>query len=73
MCEKQSHLGCMLGERQLTRTCCASGSGVPPGAPEVAQGADSGFIWDTAGHVVTNFHVIVSTVADSERTLPLDS
>jgi 2-alkenal reductase len=24
----------------------------------VAQGAGSGFIWDTAGHVVTNFHVI---------------
>jgi 2-alkenal reductase len=25
---------------------------------EVAQGAGSGFIWDAAGHVVTNFHVI---------------
>jgi 2-alkenal reductase len=25
---------------------------------EVAQGAGSGFIWDSAGHVVTNFHVI---------------
>jgi 2-alkenal reductase len=25
---------------------------------EVAQGAGSGFIWDKAGHVVTNFHVI---------------
>jgi 2-alkenal reductase len=24
----------------------------------VARGAGSGFIWDTAGHVVTNFHVI---------------
>jgi 2-alkenal reductase len=24
----------------------------------VAQGAGSGFIWDEAGHVVTNFHVI---------------
>jgi S1-C subfamily serine protease len=24
----------------------------------VAQGAGSGFIWDKAGHVVTNFHVI---------------
>jgi 2-alkenal reductase len=24
----------------------------------VAQGAASGFIWDKAGHVVTNFHVI---------------
>jgi 2-alkenal reductase len=26
--------------------------------PEVAQGAGSGFIWDTAGHIVTNYHVI---------------
>jgi 2-alkenal reductase len=25
---------------------------------QVAEGAGSGFIWDTAGHVVTNFHVI---------------
>jgi 2-alkenal reductase len=25
---------------------------------EVAQGAGSGFVWDTAGHVVTNFHVL---------------
>jgi 2-alkenal reductase len=25
---------------------------------EVAQGAGSGFLWDKAGHVVTNFHVI---------------
>lgn len=25
---------------------------------EVAQGAGSGFIWDNAGHVVTNYHVI---------------
>jgi S1-C subfamily serine protease len=25
---------------------------------EVTAGAGSGFIWDTAGHVVTNFHVI---------------
>jgi 2-alkenal reductase len=25
---------------------------------EVAQGAGSGFLWDGAGHVVTNFHVI---------------
>ena len=24
----------------------------------VAQGAGSGFIWDKAGHVVTNYHVI---------------
>jgi 2-alkenal reductase len=26
--------------------------------PEVAQGAGSGFVWDAAGHVVTNFHVV---------------
>ncbi len=26
--------------------------------PDVAQGTGSGFIWDKAGHVVTNFHVI---------------
>lgn len=25
---------------------------------EVAQGAGSGFVWDNAGHVVTNYHVI---------------
>ena len=25
---------------------------------EVAQGAGSGFVWDAAGHVVTNFHVL---------------
>jgi 2-alkenal reductase len=25
---------------------------------EVAQGAGSGFVWDEAGHVVTNFHVV---------------
>jgi 2-alkenal reductase len=25
---------------------------------EVAQGAGSGFVWDAAGHIVTNFHVV---------------
>ena len=25
---------------------------------EVAQGAGSGFVWDTAGHIVTNYHVV---------------
>ena len=28
------------------------------GGASVAQGAGSGFIWDKAGHVVTNYHVI---------------
>jgi 2-alkenal reductase len=28
------------------------------GAREVRQGAGSGFLWDSSGHVVTNFHVI---------------
>jgi 2-alkenal reductase len=27
-------------------------------APEVSQGAGSGFVWDAAGHIVTNAHVI---------------
>jgi|RhiMethySRZTD1v2_1073278.scaffolds.fasta_scaffold224993_2 2-alkenal reductase len=30
----------------------------PMEGPGVAQGAGSGFIWDKAGHVVTNYHVI---------------
>jgi 2-alkenal reductase len=25
---------------------------------EVGQGAGSGFVWDTAGHIVTNYHVV---------------
>lgn len=25
---------------------------------EVPQGSGSGFVWDTNGHVVTNYHVI---------------
>ncbi|ACB35212.1 2-alkenal reductase [Leptothrix cholodnii SP-6] len=28
------------------------------GGAEVSQGAGSGFVWDNAGHVVTNFHVV---------------
>jgi 2-alkenal reductase len=32
---------------------------------EVGQGAGSGFVWDSAGHVVTNHHVI----ADARRVL----
>lgn len=35
---------------------------------EVPQGTGSGFIWDAAGHVVTNFHVIQSAEA-AEVTL----
>lgn len=27
-------------------------------AYEIPQGAGSGFVWDTQGHIVTNFHVI---------------
>src|SRR5437762_6632364 len=26
--------------------------------PEIPQGSGSGFIWDDAGHIVTNFHVV---------------
>ncbi|HET9315047.1 MAG TPA: trypsin-like peptidase domain-containing protein [Vicinamibacteria bacterium] len=32
-------------------------------ATEVPQGTGSGFIWDTAGYIVTNFHVIQNAVA----------
>lgn len=28
------------------------------GGAEVSQGAGSGFVWDSAGHIVTNFHVV---------------
>ena len=39
----------------------------------VAQGAGSGFVWDTAGHVVTNYHVVenarsVKVQLDAGRT-----
>jgi 2-alkenal reductase len=34
---------------------------------EVAQGAGSGFVWDAAGHVVTNFHVIESVAANPNQ------
>jgi S1-C subfamily serine protease len=30
----------------------------PLAGVETARGAGSGFVWDTAGHIVTNFHVI---------------
>jgi S1-C subfamily serine protease len=39
---------------------------------EVPQGSGSGFIWNTQGHIVTNFHVIYGadaiTVTLSDRT-----
>jgi 2-alkenal reductase len=40
---------------------------------EVAQGAGSGFVWDTAGHIVTNYHVVenartVNVQLDAGRT-----
>jgi 2-alkenal reductase len=34
---------------------------------EVAQGAGSGFVWDAAGHVVTNFHVIESVAVNPNQ------
>jgi len=35
--------------------------------PSVSQGTGSGFVWDEAGHVVTNFHVIESVI-DADRS-----
>ena len=42
---------------------------------EVAQGAGSGFVWDAAGHVVTNFHVLagarsVEVSLDAGKPIP---
>ncbi len=42
---------------------------------EVAQGAGSGFVWDAAGHVVTNYHVVdgarrVYVQLDAGKPLP---
>ena len=42
---------------------------------DVPQGAGTGFVWDEAGHIVTNFHVIaeasaVEVTLDDETTLP---
>ena len=37
---------------------------------EIPQGSGSGFLWDTAGHVVTNFHVVAA--ASSARVTLAD-
>lgn len=34
---------------------------------EVPQGSGSGFVWDEAGHIVTNFHVILWSRRDHGR------
>jgi S1-C subfamily serine protease len=36
---------------------------------EIPEGTGSGFIWDTAGHIVTNFHVIEQSVTQPGITL----
>ncbi|KAL1499579.1 hypothetical protein AB1Y20_011779 [Prymnesium parvum] len=37
---------------------------------DVAQGAGSGFVWDDKGHVVTNFHVIMSALGSGRFGRP---
>ena len=42
---------------------------------EVPQGSGSGFIWNNAGHIVTNFHVIygadsIQITLDNQATFP---
>ncbi len=32
-------------------------------ATEVPSGAGTGFVWDTKGHIVTNFHVVANARA----------
>ncbi|HEU4409218.1 MAG TPA: trypsin-like peptidase domain-containing protein [Polyangiaceae bacterium] len=44
-------------------------------ATEVPAGSGSGFVWDEAGHVVTNFHVVegaqsITVKLQDEKTLP---
>ena len=34
---------------------------------EVPQGSGSGIIWDQAGHIVTNFHVVAQAVSGSDQ------
>lgn len=48
---------------------------VPGGRTQIANGAGSGFIWDKAGHVVTNNHVVegaqrVAVRLDSGEAIP---
>ncbi|HEV8606130.1 MAG TPA: trypsin-like peptidase domain-containing protein [Tepidisphaeraceae bacterium] len=41
-------------------------------AQEIPQGTGSGFIWDDAGHIVTNFHVVLPVVqANASATVTL--
>ncbi len=41
---------------------------------EVAQGAGSGFVWDTAGHIVTNNHVVsIEGAARTQVQVQLDA
>ncbi len=35
----------------------------------VEQGAGSGFVWDSRGHVVTNHHVVANIVAGRDKVL----
>lgn len=46
-------------ETQATTTLNSPFSGLPDGLPQ-QQGEGSGFVWDTAGHIVTNNHVIAN-------------
>ena len=44
-------------------------------AEEVPTGSGSGFVWDTAGHVVTNFHVVdgarsLTVTFQNQKTVP---
>ncbi len=40
-------------------------------ATEVAAGSGSGFVWDTQGHIVTNFHVVQGAVQNGSLTVTL--
>jgi len=45
------------------------------GAEEVPAGSGSGFVWDRAGHIVTNFHVVdgarsVTVTFQDQKTVP---